>query len=105
MFSARCCQNAKKTYEKMKSAMAIIMTIAAIVDMTSIRELSCCAGVSVLLSVNATATLPMTSEIEGSMAPAIIALIVPTNSRSLSKPVRKVKNFVNGMERGASSGS
>ena len=47
-----------------------------------------------LLPVKAPATLPMISEIDGKIAPAIMAEKVPTNRRALSYSVMYVKNFV-----------
>jgi hypothetical protein len=43
--------------------------------------------------LNATATLPMTSEMEGRIAPARIAAPVPAYRRTLSVVVRYVKYF------------
>jgi hypothetical protein len=44
--------------------------------------------------VNAAATLPMTSEIEGRIAPARTAAVVPAIRSNLSVGVRYVKYFV-----------
>ena len=44
--------------------------------------------------VNAAATLPMTSEIEGRIAPAMTAAVVPVIRSNLSVGVRYVKYFV-----------
>lgn len=53
--------------------------------------------------LNACATLPITKEIDGRMAPAATAAKVPVASSSLSNQVEYVKNLVNGIERGNSS--
>lgn len=51
--------------------------------------------VGVLPPENATATFPMIKEIEGRMAPAIIAADVPTPNSILSVVERKLKNLKN----------
>ena len=51
--------------------------------------------------VNAAATLPIMSETEGRIAPAIMAASVPTKSSSLSWSFRKLKNLVRGICSGA----
>jgi len=54
-------------------------------------------GVVLELPLNAAATLPITRDIEGRIAPAKTDAKVPNPSNSLSENVRYVKNLVNGI--------
>ncbi len=72
----------------------MISTRLEIKLMTSLRP------VGVFPPEKATATLPITSEMEGRMAPAIIAAKVPNTSRALSVKERKLKNLKNEIWRG-----
>jgi hypothetical protein len=56
--------------------------------------------VGVLPPEKATATLPITSEMEGRIAPAIMAADVPTPSKILSVRERKLKNLMKEICRG-----
>jgi len=93
MFSARCYQKAKNMYENTKRDKAISITMLAITLM-ALRIL----GLFELpFPVNATATFPITREIEGRIAPASMAEAVPAYSSTLSVVVRYVKYFEKGI--------
>jgi hypothetical protein len=78
-------------YANMKRSSAIMPTTAAMIVI--IYKIS--ALFPLLLPLKATATFPMTREIEGKMAPASTEAKVPNEIRNLSCVVRYEKNFTN----------
>lgn len=81
MFSARCCQKAKKKYEKMNRQVAMRITYDA---MKFISEIRSPPPPPPPPGVKALATFPIIREIEGRMAPASSEDMVPAMSRHLS---------------------
>ena len=69
-------------YAKIKRLSAMRLTIAAIIVIVCSNPLL--SELDASLPLNAAATLPITSEIEGRMAPARTEASVPKNSRILS---------------------
>ena len=88
MFNARCCQKAKKTYENANTNKAINMTTLA-------KFFICVKMFELEPLLKATATFPITIEIDGRIAPARMAEAVPAYSSTLSVVRRYVKYFLN----------
>ena len=88
MFKARCCQKAKNTYENANTNKAINMTALA-------KDFICVKMSELEPLLKATATLPITIEIEGRIAPARMAEAVPVYSSTLSVVRRYEKYFLN----------
>jgi len=74
IFSARCCQKAKKTYPKKKILAATIAIHLAVYSITDFIWLTS------LPLPKVSATDPIIKDIEGINIPAIIAPIVPITS-------------------------
>ena len=88
-------------YAKINKLSAMRLTTAAMMVIVCSRPLL--SELEFSLPLKAAATLPITNEIEGSMAPARTAASVPKVSNILSSSVRYVKNLTNGIYLGPSS--